>query len=284
MSNKEKGILYLVATPIGNLADFSFRAVSVLKSVDLIACEDTRHSRPLLNRYDIDKTLISFHEHNEDVTAKKLIERMLQGESIALISDAGTPLINDPGFPLVKQAIEQAIKIIPIPGACALITALSASGLAVDRFSFEGFPPRTSQARRQTLAQLLDDTRTLIFYESSHRIVEFAQDIAQIIPAERTVVIARELTKLFETIVSTTAKQLPDLILSDETMQKGEFVVLIQGHQAIDSKDELTHEQTRILKLLLEENSVKSAASLAAKITGCRKEIAYREALKLKEN
>jgi 16S rRNA (cytidine1402-2'-O)-methyltransferase len=272
-----------VATPIGNLADFSFRAVETLQKVDLIAAEDTRHSRPLLNRYGIAKPMVALHEHNEDATALRLIDRLLSGESVALISDAGTPLINDPGFPLVRLARERGIQVTPIPGACALIAALSASGLPSDRFAFEGFPPRTAAARRSHLETLQDDPRTLIFYESSHRVLEFAKDIADIFPKQRQVVIARELTKLYETIVQASAGEACALIEADPNMRRGEFVILVQGASATRRHNQLTHEQVRVLKLLLEECSVKTAAALTAKITGVRKEIAYKAALKLEE-
>ncbi len=278
-----KGILYLVATPIGNLADFSFRAVAVLQGVDFIACEDTRHSRPLLERYGIARPLVALHEHNEDAASARLLERLEQGESMALVSDAGTPLINDPGFPLVRQAAERGLAVVPVPGACALVAALSASGLAADRFAFEGFPPRTAAARRNCLEALLDDARTLIFYESSHRVLDFVRDIARIFPAERRIVIARELTKLHETIVRCTVAEASALIAGDAYMEKGEFVVLLQGAPLQRGGQEMTAEQTRVLKLLLEECSVKTAAALAAKITGARKELAYQAALRLAE-
>ncbi len=276
-----KGILYLVATPIGNLADFSARAVETLQGVDVIACEDTRHSRPLLERYGIDKPLTALHEHNEDAIASRLLDRVEAGESLALISDAGTPLINDPGFPLVRQAVERGLRVIPIPGACALIAALSASALPTDRFAFEGFAPRTASARRALLESRVDDSRTLIFYESSHRVLAFIRDIAKVFPAERRIVIARELTKLHETIVRATVAEAPALIENDPYMEKGEFVVLLEGAPVRAGIDEMSPEQIRVLKALLEECSVKTAVSLTCKITGTRKELVYREALKL---
>ncbi|MDD5033207.1 MAG: 16S rRNA (cytidine(1402)-2'-O)-methyltransferase [Methylococcaceae bacterium] len=283
MPETRKGILYLVATPIGNLADISFRAVETLNGVDFIACEDTRHSRPLLERYGIVKPLTALHEHNEDAAADRLLERLGRGESMALISDAGTPLINDPGFPLVRLAAERGFPIVPIPGPCALTAALSASALPTDRFAFEGFPPRTASARRALLEELLDDPRTLIFYESSHRILDFVRDIAQVFPAERRIVIARELTKLHETIARAWVGEACALIENDPNMQRGEFVVLLQGASPKPGKDDLTHEQMRVLKLLLDECSVKTASSLTAKITGARKELAYQAALRLTE-
>lgn len=284
MPDKERGILYIVATPIGNLADLSFRAVATLQKVDLIAAEDTRHSRPLMNRYGINKPMVAVHEHNEDATATRLVERLAHGESVALLSDAGTPLINDPGFPLVRLARERGIQVTPIPGPCAAIAALSVSGLSSDRFAFEGFPPRTGSARRNRLTKLREDPRTLIFYESSHRVLDFVADLAAVFPAARRVVIARELTKLYETVVEVTVGQAPALIEGDPHMRKGEFVILVQGAPDTPHDDELTHAQLRVLQLLLQECSVKTAATLAARITGARKEIAYRVALDLARN
>ena len=283
MLDNPKGILYLVATPIGNLADLSFRAVAVLQGVDFIACEDTRHSRPLLERHGIIKPLAALHEHNEDTASSKLLDRLEKGESMALISDAGTPLINDPGFPLVRLAIERNLRVVPVPGACALVAALSASGLPTVRFAFEGFPPRTSSARRALLQNLADNSGTLIFYESSHRVLEFLKDIASVFPPQRSIVIARELTTLHETFLRCKVEEAAILVEADPNMEKGEFVVLLEGATQHKHHEELTSEQTRVLKLLLEECSVKTAASLTAKITGARKELAYQAALKLAE-
>jgi 16S rRNA (cytidine1402-2'-O)-methyltransferase len=279
----ESGILYLVATPIGNLRDFTFRAVEVLQHVDLIACEDTRHSRPLLDHYGISTPTSPLHEHNEDVASPRLIERLQQGESIALISDAGTPLISDPGFPLVRAARSAGIRVVPVPGPCALIAALSASGLPADHFAFEGFLPRKSSARKASLESLRDDSRTLIFYESSHRVVECIADIASIFPADRRLVIARELTKLFETIVDTRVGEALSLLEGDPNMRKGEFVLVLEGAPALGRTDGLTADEERVLRILLEDCSVKTAASLTAKITGARRETVYRAALRLAE-
>ena len=280
MADNPKGILYLVATPIGNLADVTFRAVEVLQGVSLIACEDTRHSRPLLDRYNIDKPLTALHEHNEEAASAKLLEKLEQGESVALISDAGTPLINDPGFPLVRLAVDRGVRVVPVPGACALVAALSVSGLPTSHFAFLGFPPRSSSARRSLLESLVDESSTLIFYESSHRVLEFVKDIAFVFPVQRRIVIARELTKLHETILRCTVAEVVSMIENDPFMEKGEFVVLIEAATR-KTKDELTEEQLRVLKLLLEECSVKTASSLAAKVTGARKELLYQAALRL---
>ncbi|NJD07733.1 MAG: 16S rRNA (cytidine(1402)-2'-O)-methyltransferase [Methylococcaceae bacterium] len=277
------GILYLVATPIGNLDDISARALRILQAVDFIAAEDTRHSRALLDRYGIARPLVALHEHNEDRVAAALLERIAGGESAALISDAGTPLINDPGYPLVSAARARGLTVSPIPGPCALIAALSASGLATDRFAFEGFPPRHSSARRRLLTDLKDDSRTLVFYESSHRILAFCEDIGAVLPNRREVVIARELTKLYETIVTTRAADAAALVRDTPHMEKGEFVVMIAGAEPVVADAGLSAEQERVLRLLLEECSVKTAAALTARITGARRETAYQAALVLKQ-
>jgi len=280
VAESERGILYLVATPIGNLADFGFRAVEILKKADAIACEDTRHSRPLLDRYGIDRPLLALHEHNESTQAPRLIERLVRGDTLALISDAGTPLINDPGFPLVRLAREAGLRVVPIPGPCALIAALSASGLPADRFAFEGFPPRKGPARLAWFGSLRDDPRTLIFYEASHRVEATLRDLARTFPPGRRLVIARELTKLYETLALTTVDSAPALLEQDPDMRKGEFVLVLEGAPpAPPDSDELDPEQTRILKLLLTECSVKTAVGLAVKITGARRDKLYRAAL-----
>lgn len=275
------GVLYLVATPIGNLGDFGFRAVEVLKAVTWIACEDTRHSRPLLDHYGIDRPLVALHEHNEDKRSARLIERLLAGESVGLISDAGTPLINDPGYPLVRQAREAGVRVSPIPGPCALIAALSASGLPAHRFAFEGFPPRKSAARQTFFKALVAETRTQIFYEASHRIEETLRDAALAFPAARRLVIGRELTKRYETVVATTIGEAPGLLATDPEMRLGEFVLLVEGAANGLDTEVLTPEQTRILGILLRDHSVKSAVMLTVEITGARRDPVYREALRL---
>lgn len=274
------GILYLVATPIGNLDDFSQRAVETLRAVDVIAAEDTRHSRSLLTRHGIGTPMVSLHEHNEARASAMLVERLLGGASVALISDAGTPLISDPGLPLVRQARQQGVRVTPIPGPCAAIAALSASGLAVDRFAFEGFLPRSSAQRRHLFESLLGDRRTLIFFESSHRIRETVQDLASVFEPSRRLVIARELTKLHETIVEARLGE-ADRLFADPNMVKGEFVLVVEGTRDEQPGDELTPEEERILKVLLDECSVKTASALAARITGSRREAFYRRALEL---
>lgn len=278
---RESGILYLVATPIGNLGDMSHRAVDILKRVDLIACEDTRRSRSLLDEYGIDRPLVPLHEHNEDKTAPSLLSRLQAGESIALISDAGTPLINDPGFPLVRLVREAGVRVMPIPGACALIAALCASGLPTHRFAFEGFPPRKTSARIAFFETLRHDPHTLVFYESSHRVEETLRDLAQVFPSSRRLVIARELTKYYETLASTTVGEACALLETDPEMRLGEFVLVVEADRPPSQEEGLLPEQQRVLSILLESCSVKTAAALTAKITGARREQAYRRALDL---
>lgn len=278
------GKLFVVATPIGNLGDFSFRAVDILKQVDLIAAEDTRHARMLLQHYGINKPLIALHQHNEDKASHGLVERILAGESMALVSDAGTPLLSDPGLPLVQLAKQQAIEVIPIPGACALIAALSASGLPLSRFSFEGFLPRTSSARKTFFQQKLADSSTWAFYESSHRIQAALEDMASVFPVDHQIVIAREITKLHETICKDSLGNLLLKVTNDENMRKGEFVVIVDGFQAaIDPNQTLSAEESRILQLLMAECSIKTAVNLAVEITGQRKKVLYQAALNLQD-
>ncbi len=277
------GKLYVVATPIGNLADFSFRAIEVLKQVDLIAAEDTRHARLLLQHYGINKPLISLHQHNEDKASQGLVDRMLAGESIALVSDAGTPLLSDPGLPLVKLAKQQSVEVSPIPGACALIAALSASGMALSRFSFEGFLPRTSSARKNFFQEKLNDTSTWAFYESSHRIQAALEDMLTIFPADHQIVVAREITKLHETIVKDSLANLLLRVQNEENMRKGEFVVIVNGVTVTEESQEISDEEMRILSLLLKQCSIKTAVALAVEITGQRKKLLYQAALDLQQ-
>lgn len=276
------GILYVVATPIGNLADLSPRAVEVLGSVDRVAAEDTRHSGKLMQYCSIQTPMLALHEHNERERAPRLVEDMLKGRSIALISDAGTPLISDPGFNLVRLAREAGVQVVPIPGPSALICALSVSGLPTDRFVFEGFLPAKSSARRNRLEQLCSETRSLVFFESSHRIVDCLQDCQAVFGARRQAVVARELTKQFETIHSDTLEKLAQWVSDDPNQQKGEIVLLVQG-QAETESHQVTPEAERILLVLLEELPIKKAAKLAARITGVNKRALYERALRLKE-
>lgn len=273
------GKLYVVATPIGNLADISFRAVEILKQVDLIAAEDTRHVRMLLQHYGISNKVVSLHQHNEETVSVGLLEKLKMGRSIALVSDAGTPLLSDPGMPLVRMVKDAGLDVSPVPGACALIAALSAAGLPVTRFSFEGFLPRTSSARQTFFREKLMCPITWVFYESSHRILATLRDMVEVLPLDRQIVIARELTKLHETIVKTNLGSALELVESDDNMRKGEFVVIVDG--AIIDKNEqiITQEQRKVLSILLRECSIKTAVAMAVEITGVRKKLLYQAAL-----
>lgn len=273
-------ILYLVATPIGNLDDLSVRAVTVLRDVELIAAEDTRHARPLLQRHGITTPLIALHEHNERAATPGLVARLQAGDSIALISDAGTPLISDPGLPLVRAVREAGIRVVPVPGPCAAIAALSASGLAVNRFAFEGFPPRTSSARRRAFEALRGEQRTLVFYESSHRVRDTVGDLQAVFQPGRRLVVARELTKLFETIVQAPLAEATRLF-DDPNMLRGEFVLMLEPPPDEPSDGALTQEQERVLRVLLGECSVRTAVRIAAEISGGARSDYYRRALEL---
>jgi len=274
-------LLYVVATPIGNLGDITHRAIEVLQSVALIAAEDTRHSSRLMSHFNIKTPMISVHDHNERQRVTTIINKLSAGESVALISDAGTPLISDPGFILVKAVREAGFKVVPVPGCSAVITALSVAGLASNNFIFEGFLPAKSLARKQEMQNIIDETRTVIFYESTHRIVDSLTDMCEILGEQRYVVIARELTKTFETIHGASLKELLSWVKEDHNQQKGEFVVLVSG---VEPKEEIgfTRETLRILDLLLAELPVKQACALVSKITGEKKNALYQEALERK--
>ena len=275
-------ILYVVATPIGHFDDLSVRAAQTLRDVDLIAAEDTRHSGRLLSAYTISTPVTACHDHNEGQKVAELIQALQGGQSVALISDAGTPLISDPGFRLVRAAHEAGIRVAPIPGPCAAIAALSASGLASDRFSFEGFLHAKSHARRQTLQALQHDTRTLIFYEAPHRILDCLADLVEIFGPDREVCMAREITKTFETIKKTTLAELLVFVQQDSNQQKGEIVLVVAG--AADNSDQLNQQKTDdLLRRLLQDLPVKTAAQLAADLTGIKKNALYQRALELKD-
>lgn len=276
---KTPGILYVVATPIGNLEDISARALRVLREVALIAAEDTRHSARLLQHFGIDTPLVACHEHNEREQGSRLVGRLLGGDDLALVSDAGTPLISDPGYHLVRNARAAGVRVVPVPGACALISALSASGLPSDRFVFEGFLPARSAGRRQRLQDLLEEPRTLIFYEAPHRLLESLVDLREIFGAERQAVLARELTKTFETIKGVPLGELHDWVAADSNQQRGECVLLVEGWQAPEGEEAVSAEALRVLDLLLAELPLKRAAALAAEITGVRKNLLYQQAL-----
>ncbi len=273
------GTLYVVATPIGNLQDLTPRALEVLRSVSLIAAEDTRHSARLLQHFGINTPTTACHDHNERDKSVRLVERLLAGDDLALISDAGTPLISDPGFHLVRQAREAGVRVCPVPGACALIAALSAAGLPSDRFAFEGFLPAKTQGRRQRLQALAGESRTWMVYEAPHRLLECLQDMLEVLGGERQVVLARELTKTFETIKGAPLAELVDWVAGDSDQQRGECVLVVEGAPARDDAEALDPAVERTLEVLLEELPVKQAAALAAKLTGVKKNRLYQVAL-----
>jgi len=274
------GTLFIVATPIGNLDDITFRAVEVLKSVDIVLAEDTRHSKKLLLHLDISKPIRAFHEHNEREKTKAIIGEIYSGKSIALISDAGTPLISDPGYYLVAQAKKEGLKVVPIPGPSALITALSASGLASDRFTFLGFLPSKKTARVKLLKSLINRTETSIFYESPKRILATLTDMHRIFGDNREVCLAKELTKVFETIQTDSIPNLIKYLTADQNNQKGEFVILISANDKIDIAEAETQWDS-LLPILCAEMGASKAAKIAAKITGIDKKHCYKRALDL---
>lgn len=282
MSN-ENEYLYIVATPIGNLADITYRAIDILSKVNLIAAEDTRHSRKLLSHYGISTKCKALHDFNERQVHSELIDFIKQGHSVALISDAGTPLISDPGYILVQQAVAEGIRVIPIPGPSALISALSVSGLPSDKFSFYGFLPAKQAARIELLESVSELATTTIFYESPHRILACLENMLQVYGPSRRVCLARELTKTFETIRSDELQALYDWVKADLNQQKGEIVLLVKAHK-IPNNQEISAKNLEILKLLVDELGVKKAASLAAKITDLPKNALYTQALKLNKH
>jgi 16S rRNA (cytidine1402-2'-O)-methyltransferase len=271
-------MLYVIATPIGNLGDISARAIQVLRQVDLIAAEDTRLSKHLLSHLGITTPLRSMHEHNEDAILAGMVDLLSVGQSIAVIADAGTPLISDPGFPLVRECRRRGIRVSPVPGPCAAIAALSASGLATNRFRFEGFPPRTASSRRQFFRDLATEQATLIFYESSHRILSSLNDMAAIFGSQRLAVLARELTKLHETFLAVELGELVAMVGRDSNQQKGEIVVLVAG--AEEHADEISAEAVRLLQILRDSVPLKQAVALAAQISGEKRNRLYEYALK----
>ena len=265
--------LYVVATPIGNLADLSPRALETLRTVAAICAEDTRRTRQLLAHFGIDRPLLALHEHNEDAMAERLVARLLGGESLALVSDAGTPLVSDPGYRVVRAAREAGIRVSPLPGACAFVAALSVAGLPSDRFVFEGFLPAKAGARRERLQRLASEPRTLAFYESAHRIEETLADMVAVFGGERRAVLARELTKLFETVLDDTLVGLARRVASDANQRKGEFVVLVHG--AGDDADARIAEGRRLYAKLGEYLPPSTAAKLAAELSGAPRKALY---------
>lgn len=273
-------MLYVVPTPIGNLGDITHRALEVLKSVDLIAAEDTRHTGLLLQHFAINARLFALHDHNEQQKADHLLAKLQEGQSIALVSDAGTPLINDPGYRLVRRCREAGIRVVPLPGACAAITALSAAGLASDRFCYEGFLPAKTKGRKDTLQALIEEPRTLIFYESTHRLLESLQDMVTVLGPQRYVVLARELTKTWESIHGAPVGELLAWVQEEETRRRGEMVLIVEGHK-VQTDDALPAAALRTLTLLQKELPLKKAAALAAEIHGVKKNALYKYALEL---
>ena len=267
------GTLFIVATPIGNLGDLSPRALDTLRSVAAICAEDTRHTRQLLSHFGIDRPLVALHEHNEEAIAERVIERISSGDSLALVSDAGTPLVSDPGFRVVRAARAAGVRVSPVPGACAAIAALSVAGLPSDRFTFEGFLSAKSSARRERLGRLASETRTLVFYESSHRIAESMADMRVVLGDERVAVVARELTKLFETVLDGTLAELHAQVEADDNQRKGEFVVMVQG--AGDDEEAQLIEGKRLYTKLSEHLPPSTAAKLAAEISGAPRKALY---------
>ncbi len=275
-----KGALYIVATPIGNLEDLSPRAKMVLENVDLIVAEDTRHSKPMLNQFGIETKVRAYHDHNEREQTPALIQQLQTGDSIALISDAGTPLICDPGYHLVVAAHAVDIKVIPVPGPSALISALSAAGFSTEKFIFEGYLPAKTSARQQRMQLFKDENRTLVFYEAPHRIIASIEDAINCFGSERQAVLAKEITKLHENIRRGTLPELLEWLNSDKDLSKGEFVVVIQGNKET-VLDEV--ETTRVLKLLLVDHSFKEAIKLTCEITHSKKNDVYKLAMELKD-
>ena len=267
------GTLFIVATPIGNLGDLSPRALETLRSVAAICAEDTRHTRQLLSHFGIDRPLVALHEHNEEAIAERVIERISSGDSLALVSDAGTPLVSDPGFRVVRAARAAGVRVSPVPGACAAIAALSVAGLPSDRFTFEGFLPAKSSARRERLGRLASEARTLVFYESSHRIAESLADMCSVFGGERPAVIARELTKLFETVLDGTLAELHAQVEADDNQRKGEFVVMVRG--VADDLEAQLVEGHRLYAKLSEHLPPSTAAKLAAEISGAPRKALY---------
>lgn len=277
--NSKSGALYIVATPIGNLADMTVRAIETLREVDLILAEDTRHAAVLLSHYEIDRPLWSCHEHNERKQLPAIMQRLQNGEQVALISDAGTPLISDPGYPLVNEARAQGVTVVPIPGACAVIAALCASGLPTDRFCFEGFVPSKAGARKRFLEALENEARTIVMYESSHRIVDCLTEIAATLGGGRRVVIGRELTKKFEQFYSGSASELAQQIEEGQHDERGEFVVIVEGGR---DQDAAQADAVRLLGLLLDEMPLKAACKIAAAFTGANRNGLYQLGLEMR--
>ena len=260
---KDTGTLYIVATPIGNLDDITKRAISILSEVDIIACEDTRHTGRLLANYGIKNKLVSFHQHNENQFAESLIDLLNKNNNIALVSDAGTPLISDPGYPLVKLAHDNHIKVVPVIGASAIIALLCSSGLPTNEFLFTGFLPAKSNQRQEELKRIRENTFTTVIYESTHRIIKSLEDMEKILGKDRIIVIGRELTKTFETIKLGKVSQILDFVQSDSNQTKGEFVIAISALE-VEKTEDISEQQKQLAQLLSKELPPKKAAKITA--------------------
>ncbi|MBF0218364.1 MAG: 16S rRNA (cytidine(1402)-2'-O)-methyltransferase [Gammaproteobacteria bacterium] len=269
------GTLYIVATPIGHLADISERALQTLRQVTVIAAEDTRHSQRLLSHYGISQRLWSLHDHNESERLQQVLALLSQGSDVALISDAGTPLISDPGYRLVRATLEAGYRVSPIPGAAAVTAALSVAGQPTDRFLFEGFLPAKREARRKRLAAVVEESATLVFYESPHRILESLQDMAELLGGARSITLCRELTKQYETILLSTLAELPLILHNDANQCRGEFVLLVHGALPVAAGATVSDEALRIAKILATELAPRQAAGLTAQITGEKRNAIY---------
>ncbi|MFT6957830.1 MAG: 16S rRNA (cytidine1402-2'-O)-methyltransferase [Halieaceae bacterium] len=265
--------LYIVATPIGNLGDISHRAVEVLRSADLIAAEDTRHSRHLLQHFAIDTPVFAYHEHSDDRAQQRILSVLGEGGTVALVSDAGTPLISDPGFKLVRQAQDEGFKVVPIPGACAAIAALSVAGLATDRFLYEGFLPAKAMQRESRLTALAQQTATLVFYEAPHRVIDALGAMVEILGANREAVLAREITKAFETVRRGTLAELQAFVAADPNQRRGEIVIVVAGGAKVEAVLDAGLE--RLLLQLADEMPGKRAAAIVAEFSGLRKNQLY---------
>jgi len=275
--------LYVVATPIGNLGDITLRALETLKVVDIIAAEDTRHTSGLLSHFGINKKLVAVHQHNEQQSAQQLIARLQAGENIALVTDAGTPAVSDPGAIVVAAVCAAGFNVIPIPGVSAVVTALSASGICENGFTFVGFLPASSGQRKKVLESLATHPYTLAFYEAPHRVLESIGDMAAIFGAERNVVIARELTKTFETVFRSQLSDAVKWLQADPNQQRGEFVLLVEP-SLIKETEGINEAEIHVLKVLLAELPLKQAVKFSAEITGAKKNMLYDYALQLKNN
>lgn len=274
--------LYIVPTPIGNLADITYRALAVLKNADLIAAEDTRHTGLLLQHFAISTRLFALHDHNEHQKTEQLLIKLQAGQNIALVSDAGTPLINDPGYYLVRCSLKAGIRVVPLPGACAAITALCAAGIAANRFCYEGFLPAKAKKRKDALMELTEESRTVILYESTHRLVASLQDMVSIWGPQRYVVLARELTKTWESIYGAPVNVLLRWVQEDDMRRRGEIVLIVEGHKR--QEDTLLINALRTLVLLRKELPLKKATALVSEIHGVKKNTLYKYALEQQES